>query len=36
MRNFWRASDKSEKVPLIVLGVCLLILVAVLAFRPFY
>ena len=36
IRSFWKVSDKSEKVPLIVLCVCLLILIGILVFRPFY
>jgi high-affinity Fe2+/Pb2+ permease len=35
VRTFWRGSDQSEKVPLIVLGVCVAILIGVLIFRLF-
>ncbi len=34
MRSFWKSSDKSEKVPLLVLCLCVTVLIALLLFRP--
>jgi hypothetical protein len=33
-RNFWRNSDKSEKLPVLVLCLCVIVLIALLWFRP--
>ncbi len=34
MRNFWKRSDRSEKVPLLVLCLCVAVLIGLLLFRP--
>ena len=32
--TLWKGMDKGEKVPIIVLAVCLAVLIAILIFRP--
>ncbi len=34
MRSFWKNSDRSEKVPVLVLCLCVAVLIGLLLFRP--
>jgi hypothetical protein len=34
MRNYWRRSDRGEKLPLLVLCLCVAVLLSLLLFRP--